>query len=144
VLQVGDGLVALPADARTREQLEWAAQETIEVGGTAAVWLARPAAVAHERAMAHRMAGERALEYADLAVNAEQALRLPPPQQARTLRALRRRWREITRRDFFPPPQREAAAAALRALSTADAAEPVEAATPREPAAASPGPRTGT
>ena len=35
VAQLADGLVALPADARTREQLEWAAEEVEEAGGTA-------------------------------------------------------------------------------------------------------------
>ena len=42
VAQLADGLVALPADARTREQLEWVAEEVVEAGGTAGVWLARP------------------------------------------------------------------------------------------------------
>ncbi|HZG95955.1 MAG TPA: Chromate resistance protein ChrB [Mycobacteriales bacterium] len=37
VAQLGDGLVALPADARTREQLDWAAEAAIEAGGTASV-----------------------------------------------------------------------------------------------------------
>ena len=35
VAQLGDGLVALPADARTREQLDWVADEVTEAGGTA-------------------------------------------------------------------------------------------------------------
>src|SRR5215210_1117522 len=30
VAQIGDGLVALPADARTQEQLEWLAEEIAE------------------------------------------------------------------------------------------------------------------
>ena len=41
-VQVLDGLVALPADSRTREQLEWLADEVLEAGGEASVWLARP------------------------------------------------------------------------------------------------------
>src|SRR5215510_8772027 len=52
VAQLVDGLVALPADARTREQLEWIADEVIEAGGQASVWLARPASVAQEREVA--------------------------------------------------------------------------------------------
>lgn len=32
VAQLADGLVALPADARTREQLEWAAEEVVTAG----------------------------------------------------------------------------------------------------------------
>jgi hypothetical protein len=33
-------LVALSADARTREQIDWLAEEIIEAGGVATVWLA--------------------------------------------------------------------------------------------------------
>lgn len=123
VVQVGDGLVALPADARTREQLEWAAEEALEAGGAAAVWVARPTGATQERAMAQVMAQARAGEYTDLAAAAEQALALPGLDQVRALRRLRRQWREITRRDFFPPPQREKAAAALRALADSQAAD---------------------
>ena len=39
VVQVLDGLVALPADARTREQLEWLADEVLEADGEASVWM---------------------------------------------------------------------------------------------------------
>src|SRR3954467_9979861 len=37
--QVLDGLVALPADSRTREQLEWLADGVIEAGGEGGVWV---------------------------------------------------------------------------------------------------------
>src|SRR3954470_927631 len=56
VAQLSDGLVALPADARTREHLEWIADEVTEAGGTAAIWLARPASRSHERDLAAQMA----------------------------------------------------------------------------------------
>ena len=42
VAQLSDGLVGLPDDARTREHLEWIAQEVREAGGQAGVWLAEP------------------------------------------------------------------------------------------------------
>ena len=118
VVQLGDGLVALPADARTREQLEWIAEEVVQAGGSAGVWLARPATEAQERALAQQMAAARAQEYTALATGAEQALTSTGAERVRALRRLRRQWRDVTRRDFFPPPQREAAAAALRELST--------------------------
>ena len=40
VAQLLDGLVALPADSRNREQLEWTAEQVTESGGEAAIWLA--------------------------------------------------------------------------------------------------------
>ena len=40
VAQLGDGLVGLPADARTREHLEWIAEEVLAAGWDATIWLA--------------------------------------------------------------------------------------------------------
>src|SRR5262249_61302830 len=56
VAQVVDGLVALPADRRTREQLEWAAEEVSQAGGFASLWTAKPAAAAGETAPPEREA----------------------------------------------------------------------------------------
>ncbi len=119
VAQLGDGLVALPADARTREQLEWLAEQVLEAGGTAGVWLARPGTRAQQRDLAAGMAAARAVEYAGLAAAAEAALSGSAADAGRAVARLRSQWREVTRRDFFPPPEREAAAAALRALGDA-------------------------
>ena len=73
VAQLGDGLAGLPADARTREQLEWIAEEVIEAGGSAGVWLARPATAAQERELAAAMAAARAAEYEAVAAQAAAA-----------------------------------------------------------------------
>lgn len=124
VAQVGDGLVALPADARTREQVEWLAEQVLEGGGTAGVWVARPGSLSQERALATAMAAARAEEYVEIAEAARELLVRPSPEGAKALARLRREWREITRRDFFPPPEREVAAAALRALTGAGTAAP--------------------
>src|SRR6266496_4310557 len=35
VAQIADGVVALPLDARTREQLEWLAEDVVDNGGEA-------------------------------------------------------------------------------------------------------------
>jgi hypothetical protein len=116
VAQISDGLVALPADARTREQLEWVADEAVEHGGTASVWLARPASVAQERELAAAMAADRASEYVELEAAARQALAVPRAEQRKALVRLRRTTREVDRRDFFPPAERDRAQAALRRL----------------------------
>src|SRR5512142_2043115 len=71
--QLGDGLVALPADARTQEQLEWIAEEVTEAGGSAGVWLARPATAGQERELAAAMAAARAAEYDAVAAQATAA-----------------------------------------------------------------------
>jgi hypothetical protein len=116
VAQVSDGLVALPADARTREQLEWAAGEVVDRGGAASIWLARPAAAGQERELAAAMAAERAAEYLELETAARRAVDDPPAERSRAVARLRRAIREVGRRDFFPPPERDRARAALRGL----------------------------
>lgn len=63
VAQLSDGVVALPLDARTREQMEWVAQEVTDGGGSAGVWLADPGTDEQERELALGMARARAEEY---------------------------------------------------------------------------------
>ena len=117
VAQLGDGLVALPADARTREQLEWIADEVREADGTAGVWLARPASLAQERGLATAMADARAAEYRALQADAQNALALEERDRTRALRRLRAELRRIRRRDFFPPVDRDAAVGAVDELA---------------------------
>ena len=116
-MQLSDGLVALPADARTREQLEWAADEAVAAGGTAGVWLARPTTRAQERELAQVMNAARAEEYRALAHEARAALNTSDAERARALRRLRAENHRIRRRDFFRPPERERARQALAALA---------------------------
>ncbi|MGR7026909.1 Chromate resistance protein ChrB [Geodermatophilus sp. URMC 62] len=124
VAQLADGVVALPADARTREALEWLADDVLAAGGTAGTWTARPATAAQERELAAGMAAARAEEYRALIAECTAALEGPDDGRVRALRRLRGEWRAIGRRDFFPPPERDAAGAALRVLAAA-VGEPV-------------------
>jgi hypothetical protein len=117
VAQLADGLVALPADARTREQLEWVAGEVREAAGSAGVWLARPASVAQERELAAAMAAARAQEYATVRAQADAAAVQPEEERRRAAFRLRAELRRIRRRDFFPPPERDAANAAVEQLA---------------------------
>ena len=121
VARLGDGLVALPADARTREQLDWLAEEILEAGGTSTVWLATPASAAQERAIAEAMRAARAAEYQAVIQQAQAGATGDATQRARARRRRRGELRRIARRDFFPPPERDAARAAVAALA-ADAA----------------------
>ena len=117
VAQILDGLVALPADGRTREQLEWLAELVIEAGGEATLWLGRPGSVAQERALAQRMQAAVGEEYRTVAENARAGLAMPPGQRKRTLGRLRRELRRIRRRDYFPTDERGVATAAVEALA---------------------------
>jgi hypothetical protein len=117
VARLGDGLVGLPADARTREQIDWLAQEITEAGGTATVWLATPGSIEQERAVAEAMRAARAAEYDAVAVAAQAASTLSPGERIRAARRLRAELHRIARRDFFPPAQRDVARAAVDALA---------------------------
>lgn len=130
VARLGDGLVALPADARTREQFDWLADEITEADGSATIWLAQPATAKSEREITEAMAADRATEYAKVIAEAEAGHRLAPTGQMAALRRLRGELRRIGRRDYFPPPERDQAHAAVQALaeSSPAAAEP----TPRQ------------
>jgi Protein ChrB, N-terminal len=113
-VQILDGLVALPADARTREQLEWLVDEVAHAGGEASVWLAQPGTAAQERALAARMQAEAAVEYRRII---EAARAAAPAASRRTLGRLRRELRRVRRRDYFRAPEGELARAAVEDLA---------------------------
>jgi uncharacterized protein YdbL (DUF1318 family) len=115
--QLADGLVALPLDARNRERLEWVAEDAVAAGGTATVWLATPTSRRQERAMIDTLSDARAAEYREIAAEAPLATTDSMSVRRRVLRRLRRRLREIRRRDYFPPAEREEARAAVNALA---------------------------
>ena len=126
VAQISDGLVALPAGARNREQLEWVAEEVTDAGGTAGIWLARPATRAQEEHLAATLTAARAAEYQALSVAAAAVAGGPSDAVAlaSALRRLRNELREIQRRDYFPPADRDQAEAALNALTDGPAEQP--------------------
>jgi hypothetical protein len=124
VAQIGDGLVALPATARTREQLEWIAEEVTDAAGTATMWLARPATRAQEQQLVEGMKGARAVEYQALITTISAA---STPATRQVVRRLRNELRAIQRRDYFPPPEGEQAQAAVRDLTPSPAGSPIPA-----------------
>lgn len=121
--QIADGLVALPADARSREQLEWVAQQVHAAHGSAGVWLAKAAAVTQERELAAAMAAARAQEYAAVRDGASAAGGLSAGERQRVVRRLRAELRRIRRRDYFPPVERDLAVAAVAALVPTETGE---------------------
>jgi len=118
VAQISDGLVALPVDARTREHIDWLAEEIRDADGNAAVWIATPAAVGTERELATAMAAARATEYTAIRSEATAAQHADATTRASVLRRLRAELRRVTRRDYFPPPERDQARAAVEQLGT--------------------------
>jgi hypothetical protein len=125
VAQLGDGVVALPEDARTREHLEWVADQVVEAGGTALLLRARTLARKDERSLAEAMSHARAEEYRALAERARRAaLASPTPIEiGRAVKRLRKDLRTVQRRDYFPPAERDDAVAAVSRLAEIGAAD---------------------
>ena len=115
--QVLDGLAALPLDARNREQLEWLADEVLDAGGEATIWVGELGSAGQERELASRMAEAVATDYRALIEDAAVAREQAPGKRRRTLARLRRELRRIRARDYFPPPERDQAQRAVEELA---------------------------
>jgi hypothetical protein len=114
-----DGVVALPADARTREQLDWVAGQVTGFGGEASIWLAHPATLKQEREVAAAMASDRAGEYRAVMDEAARARKLDERDRRRVATRLAAELQRIRRRDYFAPPERDRAQAAVDGLRPA-------------------------
>lgn len=116
VAQVGDGLVALPHDARTKEHMEWVAAKVIEADGEAIVWVATPAGRRTSKQLASDMRAARDQEYRALLseIEAEESAGM------RSVRRWRRELRRIDKRDYFRAPSRTEVRLAIEAHAGAD------------------------
>ena len=117
VAQVTDGLVALPYDSTTKEQLEWIAHDITEAGGEASIWITTPTVRRFGENLAKALAADRAAEYRELADDVAASLAAEPAARSRTLRLLRAEYRRIERRDHFQPAERGMARDALDRLA---------------------------
>jgi hypothetical protein len=121
VAQIVDCVVALPADPDTREQLEWLAEEVVQSGGEATIWLSRPTTGAQHRALARAMTERIEIEYGEIVAAASAAQASPVVERRRTLARLRRELRRVGARQYFPTKQADAARKAVEALAKAAA-----------------------
>lgn len=115
---LGDGLVALPASARTIEHLEWLAAGIEEQGGAASVWLARPTAGATADRLADQARAGTEAEYRAVMRDAAGAAIAGGLDARRAVRRLRSELRRIGLRDFFGAPSGMPARAAVDALAS--------------------------
>lgn len=123
-VQILDGLVGLPCDERTKERLEWIAEEVIEAGGEASIWLSQPATKAHERTLIAQIGEDVDAAYEAVVNEAKASLAESPGRRRRTLARLRRELQAVRQRDFFPKRGHERALAALdRVVSSLDETE---------------------
>jgi hypothetical protein len=97
--------------------LEWLADEVVEAGGEATIWIASPSTAAQERSLAAGMSERIAAEYRSIIGDAERALGGGVVERRRTLARLRRELRRVASRDYFPPPERDQARRAVEHLA---------------------------
>jgi hypothetical protein len=116
VAQLIDGLVALPADDRTREAFEWLADEIAEYDGEATVWLGQPGDAETTKAMRERMTAAVTAEYEAVTDEARSVLGHDDAVRRRVAARLRRELARIEARDFFPPAVRRSAQRAVDQL----------------------------
>jgi hypothetical protein len=117
-VQILDGLVGLPCDARTKERLEWIAEEVIEAGGEASIWISHPATKAHERVLAAQIGAEVDVAYDAIIEEAKASLSESLGRRRRTLARLRRELQAVHQRDYFPKRGHERAGGALDRLAS--------------------------
>lgn len=118
--QIVDGLVALPAENRTREQFGWLAHEIREAAGDAWIWESVLATLAQEEELVAGMMTDVASEYAAITASAR-ALEVADAVPARALARLRRELHRIEARDYFGSPSRRKAANAVELLAKTQA-----------------------
>ena len=121
-LYVQDGVVALPEDAVTREQLEWLQLRVREAGGEATLWEGRPGTVAEEAELVGTFRSSREEAYRTIVAEAERLCRkarMGAEGLSEQLGKLERRFRAERRRDYFRSPLRGEASTALKAARAA-------------------------
>ncbi len=119
-LYLQDGAAALPADAVTREQLEWLQLRVREAGGEATLWKSLPNTVAEGRDLAAQFRASREEAYGVLIEAAgklrrKAALGAGDAPLAEELARIERDFRAERRRDYFRSPLRKEAEGAIRA-----------------------------
>ena len=116
VVRLQTNLVALPAEVRTREQMDWLAEQVVQNDGEAGVWLASAGAQRQEQDLIASLTADRVEEYRRLTELISAAQPLTGTARSTAVKKLRRAWREISRRDYFPPPAKEEAARLLEGM----------------------------
>src|SRR5690242_16186765 len=115
VVQLVDGLVALPASARNREQFDWLADEILEAGGEAWTWNATSTAKDQQRALTARLQDAASEDYRELLDETESVLAADNPNR-RSVERLRRDLRRIEGREHVAAKDRARVSRAIERL----------------------------
>jgi hypothetical protein len=114
VVQIVDGLVALPYSAATSEQLGWVANDVLDAAGEATLWTAELPSAKQERELVARLNRDVADSYREFTASIEA---VGEPVGSRQIDRFTRELRRIVRRDYLGAPGRDRAERALKRLS---------------------------
>ena len=117
VVQIVDGLVAVPDSTTNSEQLGWIANDVLDAAGEATLWTARLSSAKHERELIARLNGEIADAYRAFTSTVEEVERNREVVGVRERDRLARELRAIVRRDHLGASGRDRAERALKRLS---------------------------
>jgi len=120
-LMLHDSLWVLPADAKTREDLEWLAEEIEEKGGSALLWVGESLAAGQDADITLRFRTDATERYTTINQTAQKVARVALHRPSRPalekamiqLRGLERALRMERRRDYFKAPGRDKAERAV-------------------------------
>ena len=120
VAQIVDGLVAVPDSVSNLEQMGWVANDILDAGGEAQLWIGELNSAKQERELVARLNREVAEAYRAF-VNSIDAARGADSMNSRQVSRFQRELRDITRRDHLGATGRDRAERALQRLSRAAA-----------------------
>lgn len=89
-----DAVWVLPATPYAVEQLQWLAQEILELDGTATVWEAQASLAGQDAALVRQFAAQADAAYREIQTELE--------RPDADLAALSRRYRQVQAHDYFP------------------------------------------
>lgn len=119
VVQLVDGLVALPATSQSREQLDWIADEILEADGEAWTWTATPGSKDQQRALVARMSDAAAKEHRSLLDEAEAVLAASDRPNRRTVKRLRDELSRLEATDALPTREQSRSRRVMKQLTVA-------------------------
>lgn len=119
-VQMLDGLVGLPGNARSRELLEWIADDVRVAGGEADIWLGRPSTKAQQRRLESQLLAGLGAECDEIVDQAQAAETLAAGSRRRVAGRLRRDLDAIRRREVGDRGDRQLARA-QKAIARLDA-----------------------
>jgi hypothetical protein len=103
--------------ARSKEELEWVAEQVEEAGGEATLWVGRPSSRADEARIVRSLRAAMAERYRGFLREVEEVGHLDGADRRRGVERLRRELRRLAQRDHFPPPEAARARRELERLA---------------------------